>query len=354
MVWITGVGRGETGMVVELQRNDGTRTRAPLEKVDDIAQPLVSGPLSRRHVNLDLTTMRPSSTSAYLRGLGLEALEPGDQVVYEAETEVGIVVIPVQLLIAALIASTRAAREILLGPWGPSHFMTTFSSGTALETTLTPNRSMRTPAHKIPNTVSRYEWMLSYPSGHKAWGSVYRRALDGQLDMTLPKAIIDVSIRARCVGTKLMVAQLMARRLLPLEEPFEFAKGLAAKEFVLLACPSRTHRAAAPLVVEEGLQSRAMAGPLSDEQWKRIHHVLTASGPLQLHCSPQRLRMIIDVILFKLGTPCSWKKMPPTMPGVAHAVKVLSRLRKAGVWGEVVKELTREKQGRPLAPSPLG
>ena len=214
----------------------------------------------------------------------------------------------------------------------------------SLKTTLTPHRNMRTAAHKIPNTVSRFEWMLSYPSAHKAWGSVYRNALDGRLDMALPKAIVDMSIRARRAGDRLMVAQLVARRLSPLEEPFEFANGLAAKEFLLQACPPRTHRGTAPIAVEELLRSRGFAGPMNDDQWNRVDRILNVRMPHRGRPGhpPRCLREIVDVILLKLGTPYSWKKMPTSSQLMASAFQWFSRLKKEGVWQEVMEELTRD------------
>lgn len=347
MVWITGVCRTENGMVVNVQELDGERAQVPFTEVDASAGPRSSGKRNHRQLSLDLTTLRASQAADYLRGLELQTLDSGSQVVYETDFELGKLVIPAQLLIAQLLAPSAACREALLKPWGPSHLMSVFPEvGQQLLTIPTPNRMMQRQLDMRPTTTSRFEWMQSYPSGHAAWCSVYRRALDGQVDIALPRAIVDISFGAHRDGKRLLVTQLVARRLRPLEAPFEFAQGFAANEFSfqVSSAPSQRNGKGRAIVVEAALQSRGLAGPMTGDQWERVDRLLKErlALPGSNGRAPRCLREVVDVILLKLGTPYSWTNIPVSRQLVSSASVLLHRLQKRGVWNQVVEALTRD------------
>lgn len=338
MVWITGIGRTEDGMCVELQALDGSKALTPLEAADaNLGLPKLSG----RKIRLDLTSLQTGNTMTYLEGLGLGALEASGQHVYEAELGGIKLMIPGQLLVLAILGSKIGLRCVMLKPWSPSRLMTVLANDRTIEVFPTPHRMLRFQVEK-QGVAIRIEWMMTYPSAHAAWNSVYRNALDGRFDMTLPRAVVEATVWTRQADDILLVTNLDVHTLTPLEAPFEFAEGLARSEFVFhIERRGPTHGKATPPTSDSRLQAQSALGPMSDATWARVDAWLKArwtkgrGGVSRKHS----IRDILDLVVLKLGSGSPWSKIS-AVEGLADAAQnLMFLLRRAGLWKEVLDEL---------------
>ena len=361
MDWISGIGRDElVQLCVRTQQRDGSPALSGLGCLDaDLKLPDV---VHRRDV-LPLHQLRAGNTRQYLDGLGLQALEAGGQPVYEGHFDGGQVVVSAQQLVLATLGVNAPMREAMLRPWGPSYLMTASCRDGAVSVRPTPNRMLSLDV-AVVKTALRMEWVLTYPSAGVAWSSVYRHALDGRFDMTMPSAFAHFSVVGRMVGDKLLATSVKLMKLVPAEDPHPFAAAEAREEFVMngllnrrpshgkAAAPARDERLAvarggrlaggcAGASADAGLDHVQEVQALSDEQWARVEPLLREFVPSAKpgHAGARRahsLRDQFEVMRLKLGTPCSWSRVPGDRKLVGSASVLLSMLQRAGVWERVV------------------
>jgi hypothetical protein len=346
MDWIAGTDRNDCGQLcVKAQELDGSWALKGLESVrPDLPVP---GTV-RRKVRVPLHDLWPGATRQYLDDLGLGALDASGQPVYEVQTDAGRLVIPAQLLVLAVLGANIQFRKVLLRPWGPRFLMSAFAAPGSgpLSIVPTPNRMLQLQFQYL-TLVSRLEWVLSYPSATAAWGSVYRHALDGRFDLSMPRAFATVSLLARPVQGRLLVTQLQLEALTPAEEPHPFAAAGAKREFLFdkRAHQRTTHGSAAAPRSDESLASCAgTVEPLTDRQWGRIEPVIQGSlrpSGAELAGAPRAhsLRALVDVILLKLGNSVPWAKVHADERLAQGARVLLAKLKRRGDWDGVVTAL---------------
>lgn len=339
MEWVSGVGRDENGLLrVEAQWHDGPRTTANL---GDLKPGLGISGTVRRRVDLDLAALRPVNATEYLQGLDLSALDARAQRVYAADTAVGQVLIPSQLLVLGIFGASQPMREVLFRPWGPTLLMNAVVGSDRLEVAPTPNLMqklyVRTPASDV-----RMAWVLSYPSATTGWCSVYANALNGRFDARLPRALAKVSVHGKLVDGRLFATRLQVLELTATEAPFEFAEGCAPRHFVFdeRASISNTHGKAAAPSSDSSIASGGSVVPLTDADWARVEplifEALGKNKPMgQGGPRSHALRDLIETARLKLGTPYSWSKCPGDKSLVQSASVLLSKLQRAGVWEQL-------------------
>ena len=369
MDWISGIGRDELGQLcVRTQQRDGSSTLSGLGALD---ADLKLSDVVHRRVVLPLHQLRAGNTRQYLDGLGLQALEAGGQPVYEGHFDGGQVVVSAQQLVLATLGVNAPMREAMLRPWGPSYLMTASCRDGAVSVRPTPNRMLSLDV-AVVKTALRMEWVLTYPSAGVAWSSVYRHALDGRFDMTMPSAFAHFSVVGRMVGDKLLATSVKLMKLVPAEDPHPFAAAEAREEFVMngllnrrpshgkAAAPARDERLAvargerlaggvagvgvAGIGAGTGLGQVQELKALTDEQWARVEPLLREFVPSASpgHAGARRAHSLRDqfvVMRLKLGAPYSWSRVPGDKKLVGSASVLLSKLQRAGVWERVVTEL---------------
>jgi hypothetical protein len=337
--WIAGITVGKDGRLRPLVQG-GPIPRTPA--LADLAPELGLPGGLRRKASFPLHELRPGSTSEYLEGLDLGHLCADGQPTYEASCSLGTLVIPAQLLVMTTLGMNHQLRHNLLSVHAPGFLGTAIAGPDYLDVVPTPHRMDKLPI-EAPQVLNRLEWLLTYPSAQAAWGSVYRRALAGQFDMSMPKAHVETAVSGHFVNGKFLVTKLMVMKLLPREAPAEFAEHLAKSEFVFNDMLHRrpTHGKAAAPSREERVASARGPGPLTDEEWLRVEPLLTATANPRYPGAPRRhtMRETVNVILLKVGTPYSWLKMPVERELVQSANVLLSKLKRRGVWEQIVAAL---------------
>lgn len=339
MEWITGITRSnDSGLCVEVQDAAGIRTHAELK---DVGASLGVPKRGRRSVTFSLHTLQRVSADEYLAGLAMPHLVAGCQSVYEVHDRVGVLLIPAQLLVLSVLGNHEILREALFRPCPPSIWSTAVTAERALRMSPVFQSSMSAQARrkKIP---LKLEWILSYPSAYAAWASVYRHALSGRFDMDMPRATVKFVIWAQRSGGKWLVTKLRLQELLPDEPPFDFAEGKAATEFVYMdRHDGRPFPVPSPKPTQDSrVVAQQVARPMTDAEWALMEPKLDHLFPVRADRSGgQRrhsLRTLVDVILLKLGKPYSWSNLPVDKSLSNSASVLLSKLKRAGVWDEIV------------------
>jgi hypothetical protein len=333
MDWVSGVVRDENGQL-GLQVQDAEGVRAFRSLSDGEPRLNMKGTV-RRKVRFQFEAAARVDAAAYLRGVGLEHLDGRGQVVYAVPTSAGVAIIPSQLLVLATVGAQAHCREVLLEPSTPGDLMQVFAvaPGYRLQTE-SPSR-----IYNQEPLVERLTWLLTYPSAHAAWGSVYRNAVEGRFDMRLPKAEVLASAHGLLEGSTLYVTELNMLELTPMEDPFPFAAAGAQSTFVLNNKVSirNTHGQAAAPAAEARIGAAGVVAPLTDAQWAGVEQLAKTAEPKR----PGRprahsLRDIVECIRVKLGTPYSWSKCPGDKALVQSASVLLSKLQREGTWEQVL------------------
>jgi hypothetical protein len=339
-LWVAGTARDDDGtLAVVIQSFCGKRSMFSLQNVQAT---IGTGSGVRRKAHIRLDQLQKVSTAHYLDAVGLGHLEHTGQATYEALTDIGTLVIPGQLLIVATLANQISLRAVLLSPVDPSNLMMAMCTETGFEMQ-SPHQRLLTVQPIYEAISERLQWIQTYPSARAAWGSVHRHALDGVFDMRMPRASILAVFQAKSVDGKYYVTKLTVTELTPIEPPMGRSRS-AAQKFVFhdgAQLRPRHGKAATPTGDERlgGGSSLSM----SDEQWSRVEHILNASlpesgrqgGRLRTYCR----RDLVQAMLLKLGTPCSWSKVPVPKSVAQGASVLLSKLQRAGVWDGVVSAL---------------
>jgi len=333
MDWISGVARDENGRL-GLQVQDAEGVRAFRSLSDGEPRLKMKGTV-RRKVRFQFGTAARVDAGDYLRGVGLEHLDGRGQSAFAVPTGSGVAVIPSQLMVLGILGAQDACRKALLEPSTPGDLSQVFADA--------PGHRLRIEAqsriYNRASLVERLTWLLTYPSAHAAWGSVYRHALNGRFDLRLPKAEVIASAHGRLEGSTLFVTELNLLELTPMEDPFPFAAASAPPSFVFNNKVSirNTHGYAAAPAADARLGNEGGVQPLTDAQWAAVELVLKAAEPK----APGRprahsLRNIFECIRLKLGTPYSWSKCPGDKALTQSASVLLSKLQREGTWEGVL------------------
>jgi len=333
MEWVSGVVRDENRRLC-LQMQDAEGVRA-FRLLSDGEPRLKTKSTVRRKVRFQFGGAAVVRADEYLKGVGLEHLDGHCQVAYTVPTDVGVAVIPSQLMVMAVLGAQAPCREVLLEPARPDDLMQVFADASGRSLVVeSPSRVYNQEA-----LVERLTWLLTYPSASAAWGSVYRHALDGRFDMRLPKAEVVASAHGRLQGTTLFVTELNLLELTPMEDPFPFAAASAPPSFVFNNKVSirNSHGHAAAPVAEARIGSAGVVQLLSDAQWIAVEQLVKPTEPK----GPGRprahsLRDIVECIRLKLGTPYSWSQCPGDKALKQSASVLLSKLQREGAWERVL------------------
>jgi hypothetical protein len=331
MEWVSGVARDENErLCLQVQDAEGARAFRSLSEGEPR---LKTKGTVRRKVRFQFGTAARVDVGDYLRGVGLQHLDGRCQAAYTVPTSAGVAIIPSQVMVLATLGAQEPCRRVLLGPSQPAELMEVFAAGGRLQV------EAPSDVYNRESLVQRLTWLLTYPSAHAAWGSVYRHALESRFDLRLPKAEVVASAHGLLDGATLYVTELNLLELTPMEDPFPFAAAGAPPSFVFNNKVSvrNNHGFAAAPAAEARVGSAGVVVPLTDAQWAAVEHLAKTAQPKR----PGRprahsLRDIVECIRVKLGTPYSWSKCPGDKALVQSASVLLSKLQREGAWERVL------------------
>jgi hypothetical protein len=271
--------------------------------------------------------------SQYLDLMRWNSLPTGGQTLHTFDTSKGDVWIPSQLLVQALFAFNVPLAKLLFRPIPVECFCAPVLEDSDNQITF-PDRALFRQNYKRDSSVlQRLAWMAHSRSAQRAWGSVFRNALDGRLDCTMPEGEFEVSVRGKRVHGIFCVARMTIFKVTcddiytrehNTTQTFAFRK--RAEPFDRNSVPIREVLDSTFIEVREHL----LKNQALPEHGK-------ATG------DDARLRRNLNLIRTKLVHPCKWPQLPGHHRDVASAFSLYTRLRRANHL-EDVKRLLLEAQ----------
>lgn len=350
MEWISAVKRNsDNDLCVEVQDQQGNRS---LKCLKDVHEDLRQEGDIRKSLAFKLNDVKPVSAEDYLADLGLQHLDASCQAAYQFDIDKEQLIIPSQLLIMSIMGTTTDFRSALFRPWGLESFMTAFRDGNEVRYKIAPIRPAAISQLSWEKCQKRLRWLSSFPSVRAAWSSVYRNALEGRFDTTLPIAQVTMSMYCRQVNGRLLVTKATLGTIEALEEPHAFMKGAAVAMSLHHSVISErfltpSHRKVA---TEVSIAELVPGLRLTDHQWECVNSILrrfvvpTRSDRSDPHGYPTR--SLMDAMFIKIGLPLGSRHELSSKTWHA-ASALLHRFQTTGLWDKILEAL--QKQSEALA-----
>ena len=294
--------------------------------------------VSATNVDVAFQNFRRVDLQTYVRGLGEPWLRTEAQTGFEATAAGMTIVIPSQLMIMSLLGSAVELRCSLMAPLQTNQWLTG----------LVPYGQVaaQVGAHRRSSlsTVARGHWIATDRSASAAFGSVYRHALDGRFDMSLPAGIGTFDLVGRLVNGTLLVTKLTSLAVLRGRDAGNlFHNDVRHHYFHKRSDPVLT-AAKGPTALEDARLRFTTFTELTDFQWLRAQTVLAEMpgvrgvpfGDVRRPCT---LRDCLDTIRFKFGSPCKWKDVEGKA-STNHAYWIYRRIVRAGLWDTVIDAIS--------------
>ncbi len=337
MFWIEGVTRTFSGLVLETVTQHRGRT---IQDTKQLAQKLAFSGSTKIRVRTDFAGWKRESGSLFWEKLGIQDLKPKDnQGVFRVDVGDERYLIPASVFIQAMMRPLQKIHHFLFKPQGLEIFCTPILDDDIPKLGL--NLSMRElfdGHNKLPNWFSEtYSWMSCFPSANNMWASVYQSAIGGRLDIVLPKSSVTMTITSTKHRNMRLVTDILIWNLAASEEPFAFAlnhsKNIDLFRHVKSTSPPKNPQ-------EIHITARENIWKLSNEEWQAI-------SPLVMHKQGTKydMREIINLILYKHGSGCPWRKLPFGNLNFPIVQNTYHRLTKNGNWAKAGEILNAIRAG---------
>jgi hypothetical protein len=275
-----------------------------------------------RRITIDLSSLEKVDSMNYAQVFRLPEWASSGQTAFELSRPRGKVVVPCQLLAGALFGVSPNARGRMLFPSGFGDLRFRSQRGT-----------FEKPLRGIEKRTS--EWVREHLSARASWTSIYATALTGTLDMTPPKAEVDVKLEGVRQGNLLFVTRLSIVTLRSRDHVqssttrvYEFRKPGTPRPMA--------HKP--PVLFPELTGLSCIANGLSHEQWGAVLPLLaTGNYPLK---TPRKTCQRLEIALRKYGSPCAWLEAGARSDQEKEAAaRLVRRLKKLGSWEQFVRRL---------------
>ena len=300
MNWVSAIARDSSGsMRVRVQSAHGQYETDELPAWD-------CGPPSctpqQIEVPIDFNAFERVGLRKYVDGIGHPSLCVDAQIGLQAETPEGRILVPSQLMVHCLFASSARLRSVLLSPTrGSAHLHALRLDALGL---------IDVPSARSLSVFARGSWITSSPSASASWGSVYRFAIDGQLDLSLPRGGATFSVAGQRVNGVLLARRMKLLAIATDDLNGEVGPRSPRRQLFLSGKIDRAPHASQNILRDGRFRFKSFM-PMSEAQWERAVDVLA-----QLDATPgiapadfpnsALVRNVVDAIRFKLGRPCAW------------------------------------------------
>lgn len=348
MKWVTGVTRNEAGrLCISMQDLTGKMTLGTLKELS-----ARTAKENRRHIfaEIDLADLHRIDTRHYLDTLGLGSEFSSNQAVYEYQLADSTLIIPVQFLILALLSSDGALKLTLMTPLGENCLKVALNSENGVHLHSAKFRQFNFPLQH-ESIDPRLRWILCYPSATRAWGSVYRNALSGRFDMDIPAAKARLKIYFKKIGGRRYVTSIIAMEVHPTEAAHPYVGIPLSERFVFKEKQKyKEHHMKKFTTNEPRLSGLLISTSLTDAQWEEIEPIVrrlpcrTGKAAL-LRIYP--LRALVSAIVLKYSASLAWSAVSTEEKFLVSVRATSRKLRKAGLWEEIVAQLRNIEQPKP-------
>ena len=336
MFWIDGIGRNADGFNLEIILPKAVREKLPLQFLRHPLK-LKLTKKSRERITTDCVHWSRTDARPFLQCLGIEASASNDgQAVFRLVDGEKQYLIPASVFIAGVMRSIQHIQKFLFKPQGLESFCTPLlDNDNPKVATHLPTRSVFGLRTVPTGLLATYSWMHCFPSANAMWASVYHAACIGRLDIALPDARIIMTVQSVKSDNFHLVTELCITKLEALEQPFGFAanhnRHIVMHESAGLDWQTLKHP-------KNVLPARETEWRLSDPEWLAISSLLFRRDSAKFD-----LREIIDLILIKFGTGCSWRKLEFGNLNFSIVQNTYHTLQKNGKWQKIEKTLTESR-----------
>lgn len=353
MEWVSAIRRnGANGLCVEVQNEQGSRSLKELSALDANLHKHSDTKIS---LAVKLTDATRICATQYLTYLGLEHLDASCQTAYQFEIGKERFILPSQLLIMSIMGATLHLRNALFKPGSLDSFMTTFHDSSQLRNEVLPIRPDMNGCVTGKPCQKRLRWFSSFPSARIAWFSVYRNALEGRFDTTLPTAQGTMTLHCRQVKSRFVVTKVSLGTIEALEEPHDLMKNCAVARSVKYKVISNRFREPAQrkTATEHPIVELVPGLRLTDQQWERVESIIkkfiipTPSNRDDIGGYPTR--PLIDAMFVMLGKP--FQRIDGIPLKTQHSASaLLYRLQTSGLLDKLLEALREQSKISALPP----
>ena len=337
MSWVCGVVRERDGqMWLQVQTGESD---VRLESVRDWRSDSQRvRRVSASNVDIDFQNFRRVDLQEYVRGLGEPWLRTEAQTGFEATAAGMTIVIPSQLMIMSLLGSAVELRCSLMAPLQTNQWLTGLMPYGQVAAQVGAHR------RRSLSTVARGHWIATDRSASAAFGSVYRHALDGRFDMSLPAGMGTFDLVGRLVNGTLLVTKLTSLAVLRGRDAGSLFHNEVRHHYFHKRSDPVLTAAKGPTALEDARLRFTTFTELTDFQWLRAQTVLAEMPgvrgvPFGDVGRPCTLRDCLDTIRFKFGSPCKWKDVEGKA-STNHAYWIYRRIVRAGLWDTLIDAIS--------------
>lgn len=183
---------------------------------------------------------------------------------------------------------------------------------------------------------NRLFWLLNSGSAAKAWRQVFRNALDGTLDLPLPRGTFEVFISGKRLGDILLATDARLNSVVCSDLQLPDGTCLSPRELDFGSSTSQASRRANRGLRYENIED-VSSWELSDEHFGRLLDWMFMNGVLlkpERYGEPlkHRLRRQLNLLRARHLIPCEWGTLPCTKQELACAQKRMYKLQDSGQW----------------------
>lgn len=249
----------------------------------------------------DLAKMRPCSAEEYAYSTALPEAADAKHGMWTFIHDDMRVVLPALALIRALVGNFPICYNKLFHPQSLEDLCdyapTNSSEQIQVSNTIGPTRTIdRVELRR------RLTWFACFPSARRSWGSIYRHALTGRLDIDAPQALVNGWFRGNRHKNTFYTTKLQIQNIIASEQPYEFAKQCSKEiEFI-----GNNRRIMHSTKVQQHLDipRRGTESSLSDEEWARVRQLFSKDPTQEIS-----RRELLDAILLKWTDSLTWKSL---------------------------------------------
>ena len=335
--WVSKITRNEQNLLQFIIEDvDGSKYRASPATLQESLP--ISSDIEGR-IEIDLAGLRRVDTSEYLNDINLNHLSPKAQSTYMWESATETLIIPAQILILSVFGSYFDFRIKLFEPISPTRLQTSLRSVTLKKIIQELDGDLQKFKGQA-RLVTRLSWMINFPSATRSWSSVYRNALVGKLDMSLPFAKAFARYKGKNVNGRIIISELKISSVIPYEMPISNSSNPNDIEILLSMHGENINRTARPVNGDSRLIRFRNKTTLTDAEWESIEPILgrqfLTSSSIRIHPLPT----LVGLILYKFATPCLWSNVPAKQNIVESARNLHRKLINSGAWAEIVQKLS--------------
>lgn len=331
MYWIEKLSRDGHGHIEFVGRSiEGPTT---CFRPDEFPHNLSATRQTKYRVRVTSDTHRVTSVDDYLTAMGW-GFSGEAQRLHRFEGQGTTIWIPSQVMLKLMFSSAVSFYQLLFSPRSLSELAVT---GFTESLTLLPGWANSNDGWS-DNDVRRNRlfWLLNSASATRSWRQVFRNALDGVLDVPLPKGCFEIFVSGKRHGDVILTTDARLHSVVCDDLSFPDGSPLARREFVFSSTTGKEVRRA-----NRGLHFECIKDitkwELSDDQFARLLEEMFKNGALQnphqygAHLK-QRLRRHLNLLRARHMIPCEWGALPCSKQELACAQNRLYKLQNNGHW----------------------